>query len=227
MWNYWGHTLFISDIQLGTLMSLNWWLGVSLGCLWWDLSINPLVPLMHTLVHIPAHILNATCATCAMADDSSNTPPLLGCALPSRSCPSDPFEGVLGGIGMPQSSSMDTGPCVCLTPLFPSLSLSLPALKVNDSQLLPGIPEGCGAVRHTMHHSPCVCPVCQSVTGVRRGTLGCSSICSTWVTNTVRTADGKNKKWAWLFTQVEADIEWYVKEIKLYDFNVLLFNLQY
>lgn len=173
MWNYWGHTLFISDIQLGTLMSLNWWLGVSLGCLWWDLSINPLVPLMHTLVHIPARILNATCATCAMADDSSDTPPLPGCALPSRSCPSDPFEGVLGGIGMPQSRSMDTGPCVCLTPLFPSLSLSLPALKVNDSQLLPGIPEGCGVVRHTMHHSPCICPVCQSVTRVRMGTLGC------------------------------------------------------
>ncbi|KAK2872456.1 hypothetical protein Q8A67_022353 [Cirrhinus molitorella] len=63
-----------------------------------DLSINPLVPLMHALMHIPARILHATCATCAMADDSGATPPLPGCALPSRSCPSAPFEGVLGGI---------------------------------------------------------------------------------------------------------------------------------
>lgn len=143
---------------------------------------------------IPARILNATCATCAMADDSSDTPLLPGCALPSRSCPSDPFEGVLGGIGMPQSSSMDTGPCVCLTPLFPSLSLSLPALKVNDSQLWQGIPEGCGAVRHSMHHSPCVCPLCQSVTRVRMGTLGCLRHQQrAGHTHTVGTADGKSK----------------------------------
>ncbi|KAA0719864.1 hypothetical protein E1301_Tti011709 [Triplophysa tibetana] len=45
-------------------------------------------------------------------DDSGSipaTPQLSGCALPSRSCPSDPFEAVLGGIGMPRSAAMPEG----------------------------------------------------------------------------------------------------------------------
>lgn len=159
MWNYWGHTLFISDIQLGTLMSLNWWLGVSLGCLWWDLSINPLVPLMHALVHIPACILHATCATCAMADDSGGTPPLPGCALPSRTCPSASFEEVLGGIGMPQSAVWTLAP-VSVWPFSFHRSLSAYLLKkLMTPSFSRAVPEGCGVVRHTMHHSPRVCPV--------------------------------------------------------------------
>ncbi len=214
MWNYWGHTLFISDIQLGTLMSLNWWLGVSLGCLWWDLSINPLVPLMHTLVHIPARILDATCATCAMADDSSGFPPSPGCALPSRSCPSDLFEGVWEGL-VCHRAQYGHWP-LCLSD--PSLSISLPALKVNDSQLFPGRARGCGVVRHTMHHSPRVCPVSQLVTRVRMGTRGCSR-------HLQLVGHGENCWQKIKNEQLFMKVEWYVKETqKLCDFNLLLFD---